>query len=315
MEHPLAIAARVSSNPNELYERAFAYFQNLFSLRPGIDMAEVELPGYLPDVIYEDRSQLNPVITGALFAMLEQRSRIEGDSRDPREGIALSAIPDYVRFCSIATGDVDVEKSPDRELLAQRRRGSRDSRGAVVVVKNVQPPWIKRLDDIICSQGGICGQDLLESELVRNRVRYWERCDYPKYERFLHGLDRFAKMQHRCAKGPNKDPLRRCHRDEAVKQLRIAVRKMKAKFLERKVERDLREAEQAIIALAEEIANDPGVTFLSDNRDRWLEFVRFDFQVKNLIMNGSAELLYNEFVAFVKNKESPDHVRRTTSQS
>jgi hypothetical protein len=43
--------------------------------------------------------------------------------------------------------------------------------------------------------------------------------------------------------------------------------------------------------------------------------VRFDFQVKNLIMNGSAELLYNEFVAFVKNKESPDHVRRTTSQS
>jgi len=110
----LAIAARVSSNPNELYERAFAYFQNLFSLRPGIDMAEVELPGYLPDVIYEDRSQLNPVITGALFAMLEQRSRIEGDSRDPREGIALSAIPDYVRFCSIRDGDV-VEENPQIE--------------------------------------------------------------------------------------------------------------------------------------------------------------------------------------------------------
>jgi len=183
-------------------------------------------------------------------------------------------------------------------------------------MKNVQPSWIEWLDDIICSQGGICGQDLLESELVRNRVRYWERCDYPKYERFLHALGRFAKVQQRRAKGRNTDPLRRYHQLETVKQLRIAVRKMKAKFLERKVERDLREAEQAIIALAEETTNDLDVTFLSDNRDRWLEFVKFDpFQFKNLVMNGSAGLLYYEFVAFVKNKKSPDHVRRTNSQS
>jgi hypothetical protein len=315
MEHPLTVAARVSRNPHELYEKAFGYFQELFNLRPSQDMAKVELLGHLPDFIYEDRSRLNPVITGALWAMLERRSRIEGDPSDPREGIALSAIPDYVRFRNIADvveDDLDVEESLDRELL--RQRGD-----AVVVIKSIKPPlppWVERLDGIICIQGKICGQDLLESELVRNRVRYWERCDYPKYKRFLHALDRFAKVQQRLAIGRNEDPLRRLYRDKTVEQLRIAKRKLKAKFQERRAERDSAEDELEIIAWAEEATKDPDVTFLGENQDRWLEFVRSNpLHFKKLVMYGSAEKLDDELMAFAKNKKSANHLRRTTSQS
>src|ERR1700730_1536764 len=65
------------NSPDELYSKAFLYFQALF--RPlKADASKVQLPSHLPESVYSDRQILGLVITAALIAMLDHRVKTGG---------------------------------------------------------------------------------------------------------------------------------------------------------------------------------------------------------------------------------------------
>jgi hypothetical protein len=81
MELPLAIAARESKGPDELYGRALQYFQTRFCSRPEADMSRVSLLSHdLPD---KERAMMGAVIAGALVAMLDHKTHCGDLSKVP----------------------------------------------------------------------------------------------------------------------------------------------------------------------------------------------------------------------------------------
>lgn len=177
-------------------------------------------------------------------------------------------------------------------------------------------PALARLDEIILQQAETLGWRITLSELVRFRMSEWDQSDDgPELFRKI-GLAfaRFARIVQRKELPPIEDPDHWAVKEETVKELRVVLRNLRAKFAIQSKKPAIDEVENSFAAI---VADSPdSFRHLSASLKHWLKFFKENpHTLRSMTLDDRAKpaSLYDEFFAATTGWE-PESVRQTISR-